>query len=574
MKKISYLCSFFALLLVFSVLSSCRSIETDATVTAAASAGSVSTVPVQNGEFVGIALDGEGVTAATAELVPDFANTGTNKAGVLADDDTLSSITAGRAEETSASTVGGGYVTATVSEMTAGKAETTTAATAASTTTAAVSSGSAAAETTVSAAVSSGSAAGSSAATAAPETEETTTTAAQTTTAAETAAETAETTTAAAAHSYTKNSYKAVNHSYVRAAWISYIELHNHLYGKNETEFRREFGDMMDHCRSAGINTVYVHVRAFGDAYYYSSLFPFTKQLTGTINSKTSFDPLKIMVSEAHTRGMSFHAWINPMRLCSDSDMSAVPQDYPIGKWYKGSEKGRYIVNVNGTWYLNPAYSEVLQLIGDNVREIVSSYDVDGVHIDDYFYPTTDASFDSTAFAESGSSSLSAFRIANCSSMVKTMHDAAHECSSAWFGAAPQGNNNNNLNQLYADVRAWCAGGYIDYFTPQIYYGFEHAYIPFNVCVDEWAGIIKGTDTKLYAGLSVYKAGAEDKWAGAGKYEWQNHSDILKRQVEYADANGCSGAALYSYSYLFDSGYANAATKAEFDGVKKLFTGQ
>ena len=225
---------------------------------------------------------------------------------------------------------------------------------------------------------------------------------------------------------------------------------------------------------------------------------------------------------------------------------------------------------MNGTWYLNPAYSEVRRLIGDGVRELVSGYNVDGVHIDDYFYPTTDASFDSAAFAESGSSSLSAFRTGNISAMVKEMYTAAHECGSALFGAAPQGNNINNLNQLYADTRAWCAGGYVDYFTPQIYYGFNNSGVPFADCVDEWAGIVRGTKTRLYAGLAVYKAGTEDTWAGSGKYEWQGSSDILKRQKEYADKNGCSGIALYSYAYLFDSGYSTSATKAETDNLKPL----
>lgn len=374
------------------------------------------------------------------------------------------------------------------------------------------------------------------------------------------------------ARKYIKNSYQAVNHSYVKAVWISYIELYDHLFGKNGKDFRELFGGMLDNCRSIGINTVYVHVRAFGDAYYYSELFPFTKRLSGTAGKRTEYDPLEIMLSEAHKRGMSFHAWTNPMRLGSDSDMASVSQDCPIGRWYAGAEKGRYIVNVNGTWYLNPAYEEVRKLIGDGVREIVSGYDVDGVHIDDYFYPTTDTAFDKDAFAESGMTDLAAFRIKNCSNMVKEIYTAVHECGTAVFGAAPQGNNANNLKMLYADVREWCSGGYVDYFTPQIYYGFESTGVPFAACVDEWSEITAGTKTKLYAGLAVYKAGCEDKWAGSGKYEWQNTDTMLKRQTEYADEHGCGGIALYSYAYLFDSGYATAATKAERDNLAGLLT--
>lgn len=404
------------------------------------------------------------------------------------------------------------------------------------------------------------------AATKAAETTEQTTTAATTTQ----PAKTAEVTAAASSGSYRKNSYKAVNHARVKAVWISYIELTNHLYMKSRSAFESEFGKMLDNCASYGINTVYVHVRSHGDAYYFSDLFPFTKNLSGTSGKRTDFDPLKSMVTAAHSRGMSLHAWINPLRL--SSDLSSVPASYPVGKWYGGAEKGTYIVNVGGTWFLNPAYPDVRNLIGDNVREIVSNYDVDGVHIDDYFYPTTDASFDSPAFAASGYGSLSAFRINNINLMVKEMYSAAHECGSAWFGAAPQGNNINNHDVLYADTKAWCAGGYIDYFTPQIYYGFNNSGVPFKSNVDEWAGIVRGTNTKLYAGLALYKAGNEDKWAGTGKTEWQTSSDILKRQTEYAEQNGCSGIAIYSYSYIFDSAYKTNATLSEMNSLKPLLT--
>jgi uncharacterized lipoprotein YddW (UPF0748 family) len=518
------------LLAAFSLITGCKSIET-APSGPVGTTSEVSAEPLLNGDIGGIALDSAAFTAASAVPVPGSANIGTELAGDAPPETS--------AEEPEITESG-----APTAETAAATASTTAAQTTASAETTTTAETAAAAEITTTIAA---------------------TTAVTTT---EAVTET-ETTAAVTGGSYGKNSYKAVNHSYVKAVWISYIELYNHLCGKNETAFKQEFGKMLDNCAGMGVNTVYVHVRAFGDAYYYSSLFPFTKHISGTTGKRTSYDPLKIMVAEAHSRNISFHAWINPLRLGSGTDMAAVSSDYPVGKWYSGAEKGKYVVSVNGTWFLNPAYEAVRKLIGDNVREIVSKYDVDGVHIDDYFYPTTDASFDSAAFASSGSSSLSSFRIANVNAMVKEMWSAAHECGSAIFGAAPQGNNVNNLSQLYADVKAWCKGGYVDYFTPQIYYGFENSGVPFGGCVNEWAGIVGGTKTKLYAGLAVYKIGNEDKWAGAGKNEWQNTTTMLRRQKEYADANGCSGIALYSYSYMFDSGYRTAAMKTELDNLNK-----
>ena len=456
----------------------------------------------------------------------------------------------------------------TVPASTAAAAETTVTTTTAVTTTKTSPAETTAAKTTTAAAVTTTTAPAETTAVTAE-----TTTADETTTAAESTAATIPAVTAPASGSYGRNTYNALNYSSVKAVWISYIEIAGHLSGRDETRFAAEFGKMLDNCASLGINTVYVHVRSHGDAYYYSDLFPFTRQLTGAIDKRTDYDPLKVMVREAHERGISFHAWINPLRLCTNSEIVNISDKYAVGKWYSGDEKGRYITNVNGTWYLDPAYEAVRKLIGDNVREIVSNYNVDGVHIDDYFYPTTAESFDSAAFAASGSSSLKAFRTANINAMVKEMFTAAHECGTAIFGAAPQGSDPNNLDVLYADTAAWCSGGYIDYFTPQIYYGFENQAMPYKSVVDHWCEKVRGTGTKLIAGLSVYKCGTEDKWAGTGSAEWQNASDILKRQIEYANLKGCSGAALYSYDYLFSPEKRTSAMQTEINNMKPLLAG-
>ncbi len=566
MKKRSFICLLLVIVFAFTTLASCKSTEAVQN-TAPLTVSAVSDeMLIQNGNFGGILYESQTATAAAAVPIPD--NTGmfappAVTEQVSAEDTTVpadknssdasgdSTTSATTTPAASSGTRSAGITSSSAAETTAQPMQTTTtAATAAQTTT-----------TTTTAAAT------------------TTTSAVQTTTTttAATVTETSTTTTSVPAEtgysggSYSKNGYQALNHSYVKAVWISYIEL-GPFYGLGEEQFRSRFSVMMDNCASMGINTVYVHVRAFGDAYYYSELFPFTKKLSRNIGQRCSYDPLKIMVSEAHSRNISFHAWINPLRLGTTAELAATSQDYPTGKWYNGTEKGKYIVNVNGTWFLNPAYSNVRKLIGDNVREIVSRYDVDGVNIDDYFYPTTDASFDSAAFSASSAGSLSEFRINNINMMVKEMYTAAHECGSALFGACPQGNNINNLYPLYADTRAWCAGGYVDYFAPQVYYGFENSGVPFKSNVDEWLGIVRGTKTKLYIGLSLYKAGTEDKWAGAGKYEWINTDTMIKRQIEYAKDSGCNGIVLYCYNYLFTEGYNNAAINKEIANFKPLLT--
>ena len=395
-------------------------------------------------------------------------------------------------------------------------------------------------------------------------TQETTTTTAQTTTT------TTTTTSAFFSTSPTgSNSYSALNYREVKGVWISYIELSSMLMGKSEGQFTSSIRQAFANCAGMGINTVYVHVRSHGDAYYPSKYFPWSRYVTGTVGQAPDFDPLEIMVREAHALGLSFQAWINPYRLCSSSDMASVSTGYTTGKWYSTSNGDR-VVEVSGYYYLNPAYDEAIDLITAGAREIVTNYNVDGVHIDDYFYPTTASSFDSKAFAASGYSSLSSFRMNNCDKTVKALYSAVKAGNgTALFGVAPQGNLKNNYDYLYADVQKWCSGyGYLDYIAPQIYFGFKNRSQPYETVLAQWQDMVSGTNIKLIPGLAVYKIGTDES-AGEGIYEWRDDTEIIKRQIEAAKAkSGYGGVILYSYNYVFAS---SSAIKAEMDAVKSMF---
>ncbi|MGN0650782.1 MAG: glycoside hydrolase family 10 protein [Oscillospiraceae bacterium] len=372
------------------------------------------------------------------------------------------------------------------------------------------------------------------------------------------------------------NDYRALNYSEVKAVWISYIELAQLLTGKSESEFRNSIGTAFDNCVSLGLNTVYIHARSHSDAYYSSELYPWSKYVTGTLNCAPSFDPLKIMVEEAHSRKLSIHAWINPLRACAVTQLNSYG-DYPVGKWARSdSTAGKYVVDVNGTYYLNPAYEPVIDLIAQGAAEIVSGYDVDGVHIDDYFYPTTDASFDSSAFSSSGYSTISSFRFANCDKLVSAIYSAVKSANStALFGVSCQGSVENNYNQMYADVKKWCeTAGYLDYIAPQIYYGFTNSAQPYERCLSQWNDIAKSGGIPLIAGLSVSKIGYEDTWAGEGKYEWINDKNIISRQINAAmECTAYGGTALYSYRSIFlPESAVKAQVETEITAVKKLYT--
>ncbi len=375
---------------------------------------------------------------------------------------------------------------------------------------------------------------------------------------------------------YGSNSYNAVNFREQKGFWITYLEYGSILKNKSENSFRKSIGNYFDNISALGFNTVYVQVRAFGDAYYDSDLYPSGEQFDGTIGTDNSFDALQIMTECAHQRGLSIHAWVNPMRLMYTSQLEEIDDSYPIKKWYNSDKyNGTYIVKSGDRWYLNPAYSEVTDLIASGIAEITANYDVDGIQIDDYFYPTTDSSFDKTAYSASGTDlSLADWRIANVNRMVKKLYKSAHNTnSSIVFGISPQGSVDHNYNQLYADVRTWCkSSGYCDYILPQVYYGFDNAALPYADVISLWSNMVKSDSVKLVIGLAGYKIGAEDTYAGnSGKREWLDNDDIISRQMTLAETlDNYGGVAIYRYDSFFNPASSVAAqVDKEIGKIKK-----
>lgn len=390
----------------------------------------------------------------------------------------------------------------------------------------------------------------------------------------------AETTTSAAATEittayYGSNGYSALNYREQKGIWISFLEYGSIMKNKSADSFRKSVGSYFDNIVSIGFNTVYVHARAYGDAYYKSALFPSGDRFNGVMGTSDSYDALQIMIEEAHSRGLSVHAWVNPMRLMTDAQIQDISDKYTVKKWYNDTDKrGTYIVSCDGRWYLNPAYPEVRQLICDGVSEIVSAYDVDGIQIDDYFYPTQDASFDSDAFSASGTPlSLAQWRTENVNAMVKGMYNVIRKANpDVVFGISPQGSIVNSRDKLYADVESWCRGGYCDYILPQIYFGFENAALPFDSTAKEWDRLVSGSGVKLVIGLAGYKIGAADSYAGdSGKNEWIDNSDILSRQMRTAAAlDNYGGTAIFRYASIFEpSAEVSAQVSKELENIPK-----
>jgi len=342
----------------------------------------------------------------------------------------------------------------------------------------------------------------------------------------------------------------------MRAVWFSYLEMNTMLTGKTGAQFRRNIGVAFDNVAALGLNTIIVQVRPFGDALYNSAYFPWSHVCTGTQGKNPGYDPLQVMVEEAKGRGLRIEAWVNPYRVRPAGSTLALSSDNKAKEWLEAGSTS--VVNYNGVISYNPASAKAQSLIVEGVREIVKNYDVDGVHIDDYFYPTTDSAFDKASYnsykSGGGTKSLADWRRANVEALLKKMYGAIkEENQNVVFGVSPQSNLRADYSTHYLNVQKIVSSpGYCDYIMPQVYFGFKNDTQPYAKTIASWNALLEGSDVQLYIGLAAYKCGAADSGAGAGKSEWQQNADLLGRMVTQARSNGnCGGFALYRYESLF-----------------------
>ena len=356
---------------------------------------------------------------------------------------------------------------------------------------------------------------------------------------------------------------KVLKYDNVKAIWLSYIDISPMLTGKTEQQFRSAFTQACKNISELGCNTIFVHIRPFGDALFGSELYPASRLITGQAGQSGIFDPLTIMTDIAHLYKLSIHGWINPLRLETQECFANYDDSFKTKQWFD-SNNG-YVCSVDGDkhLWLNPGYSEVRQFIANGAAEIVKKYDIDGIHYDDYFYPTTAESFDKACFASVGNGkTLSVWRLENITDMVKRIYDAVKSVNKdVVVGVSPQGNIDNNYRYMYADVKRWgSCKGYVDYICPQIYFGYNNPVKPFLPTLKEWENVVSEQSVALYVGLAVYKIeGGED--------EFVNSKGIIAKQIaDIGNSDRCKGFCLYAYCNTF--GDSDRARK-ELDSTKR-----
>jgi uncharacterized lipoprotein YddW (UPF0748 family) len=300
-----------------------------------------------------------------------------------------------------------------------------------------------------------------------------------------------------------------------------------------------EYINQLEMHKRNGMNAMIVQVRPATDAFYPSSYEPWSQWLTGKQGRPPYpyYDPLLFMINETHKRGFEFHAWCNPYRANFSIGKSSIAPAH-ISKLHP-----EWFLRYGGTLYFDPGNKEGQQWVENVVRDIVKRYDVDAIHMDDYFYPYRIAGRefpDSASFRLYGNGmSKDAWRRSNVDSIIVNISKIIKE-EKPWvkFGISPFGVWRNsdkdpigsatkagvtNYDDLYADILLWTRNGWIDYVTPQLYWETGHKLAAFETLVDWWSRHTYGKH--MYIGHGIYR--------GLEKYNraWHNPKE-LPRQIE------------------------------------------
>ena len=299
-----------------------------------------------------------------------------------------------------------------------------------------------------------------------------------------------------------------------RGAWIQSVN--GQFKGMGTEQMQRTLTYQLDELQKDGCNAIIFQVRPECDALYESSLEPWSYYLTGEQGRRPSpyWDPLKWMVEQCHRRGMELHAWINPYRAKTKVAHANAANHVVV-------RHPEWTFQYDGLTLLDPALPECRQYICDVVADIVSRYDVDGLHIDDYFYPYPVAGVaipDQARFMAYGHkfSDRGDWRRNNVNLFIEQLYKTVHAVK-PWvkvgvspFGiyrnkkSDPHGSNTNglqNYDDLYADVLLWDRKGWMDYCVPQLYWEIGNRAADYDELIHWWSRNLRHTD--LYIGEDV-----------------------------------------------------------------------
>ena len=331
----------------------------------------------------------------------------------------------------------------------------------------------------------------------------------------------------------------------MRAVWIATV---NNMDwpskpGMSNEEQKTELIAYLDLFKRLGFNAIVMQIRPCGDAFYPSAYEPWSAFLSGQQGIAPSYDPLQFAIDECHKRCMEFHAWLNPYRATMDNDYGKLSPNHLL------KQHSEWFVVYQGKTYFDPAYPETRAFVCKVVKDIVSRYDIDAIHLDDYFYPYSDFN-DSISFAKYNhgysAQNKMAWRRENVNRLIKMLHNTIKSVKPyVKFGISPyavwrnkrddprgsdtQSYSYTDYDNLYADVRLWLQKGWINYVIPQFYFAIGYKKLDFRVISDWWSDNSFGHTE--YAGIGTYRLNSDAK-----DTVWRSTNEIA-HQVEYIRAN-------------------------------------
>ncbi len=305
----------------------------------------------------------------------------------------------------------------------------------------------------------------------------------------------------------------------LRGGWVATVDNINwpSAPGLSAEQQQQELLAILDASAEAGLNAIFFQVRPEADALYASALEPWSRYLTGTQGQDPGYDPLAFAVHASHARGLELHAWFNPYR-------AGLKHDDPVADSHVAVALDEHVHRYGAHRWMDPGAPEVQDHTAAVVADVVHRYDIDGVHLDDYFYPyPTDARFpdQATYAAHGGGRELSAWRRANVDQMVERLGQVVRD-EKPWvrFGISPFGLYRpgqppgieafDQYESLHADPPAWKARGLVDYLAPQLYWPTERTKQPYEPLLEWWTALPGPGYT--FVGNFLAKLGDDDRF--------------------------------------------------------------
>ncbi|WP_232665228.1 glycoside hydrolase family 10 protein [Pseudonocardia sp. TRM90224] len=317
----------------------------------------------------------------------------------------------------------------------------------------------------------------------------------------------------------------------MRAVWISVVSNIDwpSRAGIGVAEQQQEYRAILDNAVRLRLDTVIVQVRPTADALWPSRLEPWSRWLTGTQGRDPGYDPLAFLVDEAHMRGMDFHAWFNPFRVDTRADPALLVPEHPARR------HPEWTFAYGGQLYYDPGVPEARAFVIEAIMDAVTRYDIDAVHLDDYFYPYPKPGEplpDGPTFERyrGGFTDIAAWRRDNVDQLVRGLSERiAATRPEVDFGISPFGiwrnqaadprgsatGGTQSYDAIFANSYKWIKNDWVDYIAPQIYWESGHPVADYGTLVRWWAGVVEGTGVDLYVGQAAYKIGSSPAWDDA-----------------------------------------------------------